>query len=121
VLAGTVREDQRVAYDIQLAERLRAVVQHEPGMSEKRMFGGLAFLIDGNMAVSASSRGGLLVRVDPADTATLVSEPLVRRFEMRGRAMDGWLHVHAEVVDSEDELRRWAARGITYARSLGAG
>jgi hypothetical protein len=107
-----------VAYDIELAERIRAVVHGEPGLSEKRMFGGLAFLIGGNMAVSASSRGGLLLRVDPTTSQSLISEPQVRRFEMRGRAMDGWLHVAPETVESDDGLRRWVRHGVTYARSL---
>ena len=107
-----------VAYDVELAERVRAVVQGEPGLTEKRMFGGLAFLVHGHMAVSASGQGGLLLRVDPAETASLLVEPQVRRFEMRGRAMDGWLHLDAEVVDSEDDLRRWVAHGVRYARSL---
>jgi TfoX/Sxy family transcriptional regulator of competence genes len=107
-----------MAYDVELAERVRAVVQGEPGLTEKRMFGGLAFLVHGHMAVSASSQGGLLLRVDPAETASLLDEPQVRRFEMRGRAMDGWLHLDAEVVDSEDDLRRWVSHGVRYARSL---
>jgi len=107
-----------VAYDLELADRIRAVVRAEPGLTEKRMFGGLAFLVNGNMAVSASSRGGLLLRVDPAATASLVSEPGVERFEMRGRAMDGWLRVDAEAVDADDDLRGWIAHGVAYARSL---
>jgi hypothetical protein len=78
-----------MAYDVELAERIHAVVQAEPGLDEKRMFGGLAFLIHGNLAVSASSRGGLLLRVDPARTESLVSGPRAGRFEMRGREMDG--------------------------------
>ena len=82
------------------------------------MFGGLAFLIDGKMAVSASSKGGLLLRVDPAQTESLVSEPHVRRFEMRGREMDGWLRVDTEAVEFDDDLRRWVRRGVTFARSL---
>jgi TfoX N-terminal domain len=107
-----------VAYDEELAERVRAVVHAEPGLSEMRMFGGLAFLLNGNMAVSASGQGGLLLRVDPATTETLIREPHVQRFEMRGRAMDGWLHVAAEAVDSGDDLRRWVGHGVAYARSL---
>jgi TfoX/Sxy family transcriptional regulator of competence genes len=107
-----------MAYDVELADRIRAVVQAEPGLTERRMFGGLAFLIHGNMAVSASSQGGLLLRVDPAQAESLVSEPQVRRFEMRGREMDGWLRVAAEVVESDDDLRRWVRHGVTYARSL---
>src|SRR5664280_35273 len=118
--AGTrrPRDDERMAYDIDLAERIRAVVQTEPGLTEKSMFGGLAFLIDGNMAVSASSRGGLLLRVDPAKTESLASEPHVGRFEMRGREMDGWLRVDAGAVEGDDDLLRWVSHGVIYARSL---
>ncbi len=107
-----------MAYDVELTERIHALVQAEPGLTEKRMFGGLAFLIHGNMAVSASSQGGLLLRVDPAMTESLVSEPQVGRFEMRGREMDGWLRVDAHAVESDDDLRRWVSHGVTYARSL---
>ena len=94
------------------------MVQAEPGLDEKRMFGGLAFLIHGNMAVSASSHGGLLLRVDPAKTESLVSGPFVGRFEMRGREMDGWLRVDPDAVESDEDLRRWVRHGVTYARSL---
>jgi hypothetical protein len=107
-----------VAYDAELAERIRAVVQDEPDLTEKRMFGGLAFLIAGNMAVSASSQGGLLLRVDPAMTESLVREPQVRRFEMRGRAMDGWLRVDVEALLDDEALRHWVRHGVHYARSL---
>jgi len=107
-----------MAYDEELANRVREVVQDEPALTEKEMFGGLAFLINGNLAVSASSKGGLLLRVDPATTDSLVSEPDVRRFEMRGREMDGWLRVDTTVVDSDKELRRWVRIGVAYARSL---
>jgi len=107
-----------MAYDERLAERIRDLVRDEAGLTERRMFGGLAFLIDGHLAASASSQGGMLLRVDPADTADLVDEPLVGRFEMRGRAMDGWLRVDPEAVDSEDELRGWVSRGVAYVRSL---
>ncbi len=107
-----------MAYDDELANRIREVVQGERGLTEKRMFGGLAFLISGNMAVSASSRGGLLLRVDPAQTESLVSEPQVRRFEMRGREMDGWLRVDREALKTDDALRRWVSRGVARARSL---
>jgi TfoX N-terminal domain len=109
-----------MAYDVDLAERIREVVAGEPGLTERAMFGGLAFLIGGHLAVSASSRGGLLLRVDPARTEHLVQQPLVRRFEMRGREMDGWLHVDAQTVRSEADLRRWVAEGVEYARSLPA-
>ncbi len=107
-----------MAYDEELADRVREVVQDESALTEKKMFGGLAFLINGNMAVSASSKGGLLLRVDPAETESLISEPEVGRFEMRGRQMDGWLRVDATVVDSDRELRRWVDIGVAYARSL---
>lgn len=107
-----------MAYDTDLADRVREVVQAERGLTEKRMFGGLAFLIDGHMAVSASSGGGMLLRIDPAQTNWLVDEPHVRRFEMRGRKMDGWLRVDAAVLETDDDLRRWVALGVTYARSL---
>jgi TfoX/Sxy family transcriptional regulator of competence genes len=104
-------------YDEDLANRVREVVGGENGVTEKRMFGGLAFLINGNMAVSASGQGGILLRVDPAQTDVLVKEPVARPFEMRGREMDGWLRVDAEGLD-DDEFGRWVNIGIAYARSL---
>jgi TfoX/Sxy family transcriptional regulator of competence genes len=107
-----------MAYDELLAQRIRDVVAGEPGLTEKRMFGGLAFLVHGNMAVAASGQGGMLLRIDPADVESLTSRPHVRRFEMRGRAMDGWLQVHEEAVELDDELRRWVDIGLTYARAL---
>jgi TfoX/Sxy family transcriptional regulator of competence genes len=107
-----------MAYDEELADRLRELVQGERGVTEKRMFGGLAFLINGNMAVSASSQGGLLLRVDPAETDTLVEDPAARRFVMRGREMDGWLRVDAAGLSTDRKLQQWVARGVAYARSL---
>ena len=107
-----------MAYDEDLADRIRELIGPESGLVEKRMFGGLAFLINGNMAVSASSKGGLLLRVDPASTESLVSEPEVGRFEMRGREMDGWLRVEESVLKTEKQLRRWTGIGVAYARSL---
>lgn len=107
-----------VAYDEDLASRLREFLQAERGLTEKKMFGGLAFLIDGNMSVSASSRGGLLVRVDPNETEKLLSEPHAHPFEMRGRAMQGWLWVDAEGLQSKRQLEQWVARGVAYVRSL---
>jgi TfoX/Sxy family transcriptional regulator of competence genes len=107
-----------MAYDEDLANRIRELIAGDPDVTEKRMFGGLAFLIAGNMAVSASGQGGLMVRVDPADTDALVSKPHARPFEMRGRAMDGWLRVDAEGVRSRRELEPWVSRGVAYARSL---
>lgn len=107
-----------MAYDPDLAERLRAVTQGVPGLSEKAMFGGLAFLVNGNMAVSASGQGGLLLRVDPADTAALVEQPHATRFVMRGRAMDGWLRIDADALDADAAFDDWVARGVHYAQSL---
>jgi len=107
-----------MAYDEDLANRIREVVQIESGLTEKRMFGGLAFMINGNMAVSASGQGGLLLRVDPAQTAELVRPPQVRRFQMRGREMDGWLHIDPSAAQADADFRRWVSTGISYARSL---
>jgi TfoX/Sxy family transcriptional regulator of competence genes len=109
-----------VAYDEDLANRVREIVQDEPGLTEKRMFGGLAFLINGNMAVSASGQGGLLLRVDPAETSTLVQRPEADRFQMRGREMDGWLRIDATGLATKGQLTSWVSRGVGYARSLPA-
>ena len=109
-----------MAYDEGLANRIREAVAGEPGVTEKRMFGGLAFLVHGNMAVSASSQGGLLLRIDPADAETLTQRPGARRFEMRGREMDGWLGIDSEVVASDEDLQAWVDIGVAYARSLPA-
>ena len=105
-------------YDRELADRLRLSLGGEPGVSEKAMFGGLAFLVHGNMAVAASSDGGLMVRVEPGETESLLQEPGARRFSMRGREMDGWLLVEAAVLEDDGALRSWIDRGVAYARSL---
>src|SRR5215475_2975921 len=107
-----------VAYDEDLANRIRDIVQDEPGLTEKKMFGGLAFLINGNMAISASGQGGVLVRVDPDETARLVQRAHVARFAMRGREMDGWLRVAPEGLRTKRQLQSWAKRGVDFARSL---
>ena len=107
-----------MAYDEDLANRIRELVADEPGLTEKRMFGGLAFLIGGNMSVSVSGQGGLLLRVEPEETEALVAKPHAERFEMRGRAMDGWLRVAPEGVATKRELERWVRLGVAYARSL---
>jgi hypothetical protein len=107
-----------VAYDEDLAHRIRELVNGEQGLSEKQMFGGLAFLIGGNMAVSASGHGGLLLRVDPAQTDELLDKPHAEAFAMRGRAMQGWLRVDPAGVGTKRELARWVALGVAYARSL---
>ena len=109
-----------MAYDEGLANRIREAVAGEPCVTEKRMFGGLAFLVHGNMAVSASGQGGLLLRIDPADAETLTQRPGARRFEMRGREMDGWLGIDSEVVASDEDLQAWVDIGVAYARSLPA-
>jgi TfoX/Sxy family transcriptional regulator of competence genes len=109
-----------VPYDQELADRIREIVGPEQGLTERRMFGGLAFLINGNMAVSASSQGGLLLRVDPADTPALTQRPEAGRFEMRGKAMDGWLRIDPAGLATRDDLESWVAIGVAYARSLPA-
>jgi TfoX/Sxy family transcriptional regulator of competence genes len=109
-----------MAYDEDLANRVRELVAGQPNVTEKRMFGGLAFLIGGHMAVAASGQGGLMVRVDPKDTDALVTKPHAEPFEMRGRAMQGWLRVGAEGLRTKRQLEPWVGRGITYARSLPA-
>ncbi|MGI8506509.1 MAG: TfoX/Sxy family protein [Solirubrobacteraceae bacterium] len=107
-----------MAYDEDLANRIRELVLIEPGVGEKRMFGGLAFLIDGNLAVSASGQGGLLLRVDPAQTDALLSKPHAHPFEMRGRVMTGWLRVDVDGLRTKRQLERWVSRGVAHARSL---
>ena len=107
-----------MAYDDELAERIRELLAGEPGVTEQRMFGGLGFMVGGNMAVAASGQGGLLVRVDPDETDALVEEPHASRMEMRGREMNGWLRVTADGVRTRDELAPWVQRGVGYARSL---
>jgi TfoX/Sxy family transcriptional regulator of competence genes len=107
-----------VAYDEALADRIRELVAKESSLTEKKMFGGLAFLVGGNMAVAASGQGGLLVRVDPAESATLVRTSGASVAVMRGREMPGWLRVEADEVETKDELAAWVGRGVSFARSL---
>ena len=107
-----------MAYDEDLANRIRELIAGEPDVTEMRMFGGLAFLVGGNLSVAASGQGGLLVRVDRKDTEALVAEPHARPFEMGGRAMQGWLRVDAEGVRTKRQLEPWVERGVAYARSL---
>ena len=106
-----------MAYDEELAERIRDHLGDIP-VTEKRMFGGLAFLVGGNMAVAASGQGGLMVRVDPAETEQLVFEDGVSRMVMRGKELDGWLRVTSDAMRSDDELGRWVRIGTAYAGSL---
>ena len=107
-----------MAYDEALAERIRRLVS-ESGLTEKKMFGGLAFLVGGNMAVAASGWGGLLVRVDPDESDGLIASTQAYPMEMRGREMRGWLRVDSEHL-AGDELSAWVERGVSYARSLPA-
>ena len=106
-----------MAYDEELAGRIRELVAGEPGLEEKKMFGGLGFMVGGNMAVAASGQGGLLVRVDPAESDALDASTPAYPMEMRGRQMAGWLRVDSEHVTGA-ELDAWVERGVAYARSL---
>jgi len=107
-----------VAYDEDLANRIRELISGDAGVAEQPMFGGLAFLIGGHMSVAVSGQGGLLLRCDPAETDALLGKPYTTPFEMRGREMNGWLRVAPEGVRTKRQLERWVARGVGYARSL---
>ena len=107
-----------MAYDEELADRIRELVAGENSLTEQKMFGGLAFLIGGNMAIAASGQGGLLVRVDPEESDELVSTTEAETMVMRGREMRGWLRVASEHVGTKEQLAEWVERGTSYARSL---
>jgi TfoX/Sxy family transcriptional regulator of competence genes len=107
-----------MAYDEELADRIRALVAKEPGLSEKKMFGGLAFLIGGNMAIAASGQGGILVRVDPTQSDALVARTKASVAEMQGRLMPGWLRVSSDDVRTKPQLTKWVTLGSAFARSL---
>ncbi len=107
-----------MAYDEDLANRTRELTAGDPDVTEKKMFGGLAFLVGGNMSLAASGQGGLMVRVDPQDTDALLTKPHTRPFEMRGRELQGWLRVDAEGVRTKRQLDPWVRRGVAYGRSL---
>ena len=111
---------QGMAYDEDLADRLRGALQHVDGVTEKMMFGGLAFLVGGNMAVAASGQGGLMLRCDPSRSDELVAEQGVSRMVMRGKEMDGWLRVEDTAVRDDAALSRWVDVGVGYASSLPA-
>ena len=106
-----------MAFDEELAERIRGVLPAVP-VTERKMFGGLAFLIGGHLAVAASGRGGLMVRCDPEESERLLAEPGATRMEMQGREIDGWLRVTAEAVADDAALTRWVRLGAAYAGSL---
>jgi TfoX/Sxy family transcriptional regulator of competence genes len=107
-----------MAYDEALADRIRALIGRERDLTEKKMFGGLSFLIGGNMAIAASGQGGVLVRVDPEQSDALVAETNAKPMVMRGREMAGWLRVYTEDVRTEAQLAKWVERGVAYARFL---
>lgn len=107
-----------MAYDEDLADRIRELVAAERGVEEKRMFGGLAFLINGNMSVAASGRGGLMVRVPPGDTEKLLAREHVEPMIMAGRETRGWLRVSADGVKTKRQLQSWVSRGVEHAKSL---
>ena len=109
-----------MAYDEKLADRIRELLADKKGITEQRMFGGLAFLIGGNMAVAASGQGGILVRVDPTDSERLLATTSAQPMEMRGRTMRGWLRVDDDGIRTKRQLARWVSRGVTYALSLPA-
>jgi|SRR6478735_1636477 TfoX/Sxy family transcriptional regulator of competence genes len=107
-----------MAYDEDLADRIRELMSAQEDVTEQKMFGGLAFLVGGHMAVAASGRGGLMVRVDPAQSDRLVSTTAATRMVMKGREMDGWLRVDGEHVRTTRQLSVWVRRGAAYAGSL---
>jgi TfoX/Sxy family transcriptional regulator of competence genes len=109
-----------MAYDEVLAARIRELLAGEAGLTERKMFGGLAFLIEGNMAVAASGQGGALVRADPERSDAIVASTSARPMEMRGRQMQGWLRVAPENLRTKRQLAKWVTLGVTYARSLPA-
>jgi TfoX/Sxy family transcriptional regulator of competence genes len=109
-----------MAFDEELADRIRELLGSAPDLTEKKMFGGLAFLTGGNMAVAASGQGGILVRVDPEQSARIVATTKARPMEMRGRQMRGWLRVSPDDLRTRRQLAKWVKLGAEYARSLPA-
>lgn len=109
-----------MAYDEDLANRIRDALAGETAVTEKKMFGGLAFLVSGNMAIAASGQGGVLVRADPSQSEALSASPGVEVAVMQGRAMPGWLRVDAEQLRTKSQLAKWAKVGASFAKSLPA-
>lgn len=109
-----------MAYDAELADRVRELVSSQHGVEEKKMFGGLAFLINGNMSVVVSSKGGLMVRVPPGETERLLARDHVQPMIMAGRETQGWLRVSVDGVRTRRQLSPWVTRGVEYAKSLPA-
>jgi TfoX/Sxy family transcriptional regulator of competence genes len=109
-----------MAYDEDLADRLRELLADEDAVTERKMFGGLSFLVGGNMAVAASGQGGLLARVDPKDTDKLLERPHVALMEMGGRSMDGWLRIAPEGLRTKRDLQPWVKRSLAFVKTLPA-
>ena len=109
-----------MTYDEVLAQRVRDLATGTPNLTERKMFGGLAFLVGGNLAIAASGQGGLLVRVDPEESSALVAKTRAELMVMRGRPMEGWLRVASEDVEAKQSLASWVKRGLVYAASLPA-
>ena len=107
-----------MAYDEDLADRVRAALGERRDVTEKAMFGGLAFLLAGNMAVSVSRRGGLMVRVAPDSTGDALARPHTELIEMRGRPMMGWIYVAYDGVKTKRQLESWVRRGVDFAGAL---
>lgn len=106
-----------MAYDERLADRVREALADRPNLTEKKMFGGIGFMLSGNMATGVSG-GDLIVRLDPEEGEKALDEPGVRMFDRTGRPMTGWLLVEPEAIETEDGLRRWVDRGAAFAESL---
>ena len=107
-----------MAYDEDLANRIRELLVDERTITEKRMFGGLAFLSSGKMTVAASHDGGLLARIDPADADAALGRPHASPMEMRGRTMSGWIRVDADGVRTKPALAWWVRRSLAYVKQL---
>jgi TfoX/Sxy family transcriptional regulator of competence genes len=107
-----------MAYDEDLANRVREQLADEPAITEQQMFGGLAFMLRGNMCVGVSGQGGLMVRIEPDSTDEALAQPHARPFEMRGRPMRGWIRVATEGLESDEQLADWVRRGRAFAGSL---
>jgi TfoX/Sxy family transcriptional regulator of competence genes len=107
-----------MAYDEDLANRVRELLAGEDAITERKMFGGLAFLLHGHMSVSASRNGGLLVRINPSDTEAALARRHVTLMQMGGRTMDGWITVAPEGLKTKRQLSAWVTRGIAFARTL---
>jgi TfoX/Sxy family transcriptional regulator of competence genes len=109
-----------MAYDEHLADRVRELIAGERGVAEKRMFGGLAFFVDGNMSVCVSGQGGLMVRVPREDTEKLLGRDHVEPMVMAGRETRGWLRISDEGIKTKRQLQGWVSRGVDYAKSFPA-